>query len=174
MISDINKVAAIVLAAGKGTRMKSSLPKVLHTIQDKPMIEWVISALKKAGIKEICTIINKDIDISIIKNIDANIRICFQNNQKGTADAVSSSYHFFDGIEIPSYAESEVPLDKDYIKFNSKYVLICSGDTPAIRAESISNFIESFLSSSKKMGILGMNLPDPFGYGRCAGCQHRF
>ena len=53
----MSKLKAVILAAGKGTRMKSDLPKVLHEINGKPMVEYVIEAARAAGAEEICLVV---------------------------------------------------------------------------------------------------------------------
>jgi len=63
----MNKVKAVILAAGKGTRMKSDLPKVLHEVKGKTMVEHVIEAAKQAGATDICLVIGHGADL--VKNI---------------------------------------------------------------------------------------------------------
>ena len=58
----VKSIAGIILAAGKGTRMQSSLPKVLHEISGQPMLNWVFDTLEESGIKDICVILSNDLD----------------------------------------------------------------------------------------------------------------
>ena len=61
MRSEMMKTSTIILAAGKGTRMKSELPKVLIPIHGKPMVQWVIDALSRAGIENHCLIVGGEL-----------------------------------------------------------------------------------------------------------------
>lgn len=79
------KARAVVLAAGKGTRMKSALPKVLHEICGRPMLWWVLQALREAGVAEIVVVTNPELD----PLLDAfDVRTVMQPEQLGTGDAV--------------------------------------------------------------------------------------
>lgn len=90
---------ALVLAAGKGKRMKFKTPKVLCKVLEKPMICWVLDALKEAKIKERCVIVNCDSDD--VKNAikDENVSFITQKEQKGTADAVKAARGFLKNNE---------------------------------------------------------------------------
>src|ERR1700756_5247757 len=81
--------SAIVLAAGKGTRMKNSLPKVVHPVAGRPMIERVIQAVREAGADEVRVVVGEQLVQNIVEPMGVQ---CFrQEKQAGTADAVRSA-----------------------------------------------------------------------------------
>ncbi len=160
------KVCAVILGAGKGTRMNSSVPKVLVKIHGTAMLEWVVKALKKTGVSSICTVINKSMDYKMIKDISPSIYVCYQELQLGTGDAVASCGVFLKGIQRPLFNQARAS-DSDEGKFiDTDYILVCSGDCPGINPVTVSEFIDSFLSSGFKIGLVGMRPDNPFGYGR--------
>ena len=106
----MNEQCAIILAAGKGTRMKSTLPKVLCEILFEPMIKFVMNACDKFKPENRCVVISENSEL--IKNyINKNAIFAIQNQPKGTAHAVSCA--------------------KDFLKSNlNKNVFVCYGDSP--------------------------------------------
>ncbi len=143
---------AIVLAAGLGTRFRSSKPKVLHPILGKPMIWYVIDTLNKAKIKDIGVVVSHKKE-EVITAIGEGVSFFTQDNPKGgTADAVLSALKFFE-------------KDEDYI-------LITNGDSPLITPETIKN-IQRFIHMVQEYEgrelagvVLTSYLNDPEGYGR--------
>ncbi|MBU0639112.1 MAG: NTP transferase domain-containing protein, partial [Planctomycetes bacterium] len=83
------RVAAIILAAGKSTRMKSELPKVVHEICGRPMLAYVLDACRAAGVRQCCVVVGhgKDAVMSACAD-DHDIRWVEQTEQKGTGHAV--------------------------------------------------------------------------------------
>ena len=81
--------AAIVLAAGAGTRMKSRKPKVAHEVLGKPMVRWVIDAAHEAGLSRIVTVVGHERD-QVIPLVEVDTQIAEQYVRRGTADAVNS------------------------------------------------------------------------------------
>lgn len=155
-------VAAIVLAAGKGTRMKSKTPKVLHKVCGVPMIERILAALKKAGIEDSCLVVSEDyqdLQTAISKSTTAVI----QHQRLGTGEAVAASANAFCGENLPKYAKSTLIGTK---LLDANYVLICAGDTPALDSSLISDFIKTSLKQQVKLSVIGMQMDNPFGYGR--------
>lgn len=87
-------ISAIILAAGKGTRMKSDLPKVLHPICGRPMIAYSLQNLRRAKIGEIVTVVSYRKNI-VVKEIGGEVKIAFQKNSRGgTADAINAGVRF--------------------------------------------------------------------------------
>ena len=83
----MENLKAVILAAGKGTRMESDLPKVIHTIDQKPMVEYVIGAVKEAGIQQICLIVGYKAEE--VKNaVTSEVFYAVQEDQHGTGHAV--------------------------------------------------------------------------------------
>ena len=133
----------IILAAGKGKRMHSSLPKVMHKVGGKSMLEHVLISAKKLNPSSINVVLSPKIE-SIKKSFGSyDIAWHSQSEQKGTADAVK--------IVLPSLKEDEK-------------VLILYADTPLIDANLLDKFINYMPKSDVK--VLTVNLEKPFGYGR--------
>ena len=86
------KITSIVLAAGKGTRMNSSLPKPLHSVAGKPMLSHIIENINAANINDIIVLINNASDDlkNYLDKSHPDVRTCVQENQNGTGDAVKS------------------------------------------------------------------------------------
>ena len=163
-MSTSDSMSAIILAAGKGTRMKSTTPKVLHAIAGRPMVGWVLKAVKDAGFKQVSLVLGPDTDRyeSFLKT-HPHLNVAIQHHQKGTGDAVASAAAAFEGATVPSYTHGELRFGS---KLNSEWAMIVTGDTPAIQAMTLKNFAEQLLKSGKSLGVLGMNAHDPRGYGR--------
>ena len=142
----------LVLAAGLGTRFRSSKPKVIHPILGKPMIWYVLSTLGNAGIREIGIVVGYKKE-EVMESVKGNARFFVQENPKGgTADAVLSALPFFEKYE--------------------EYVLITNGDSPLITAQTIKN-IQRFIHMVREYEgielagvVLTSYLNDPTGYGR--------
>jgi len=133
----------IILAAGSGKRMHSALPKVMHKVGGKPMLEHVLISAQKLKPKTINVVVNSQIEN--IKESFEDYKINWHNQleQKGTADAVK--------IVLPSLQEKEK-------------VLILYADTPLIDSQLLEKFINYMPKSNVK--ILTTKLDDPYGYGR--------
>jgi bifunctional UDP-N-acetylglucosamine pyrophosphorylase/glucosamine-1-phosphate N-acetyltransferase len=163
-MSNEHSICGVILAAGKGTRMKSSVPKVLHPLMGSPILSWVLSAVKRAGVKDIVLVLSQDHQLfSAIWKNDPSIRVAVQKTPLGTGDAVASAANAFEGAMVPSFASGGLEIGK---AAKHEWVLIVTGDTPAISATTLKSFIESTLRSEKKLSVLGMEIPDPRGYGR--------
>jgi len=115
-------IATVILAAGKGTRMKSDLPKVLHTLNNRPMVEYVIDVAEEIGSEKVVLIVGheKELVIETVKN--RNVEFAVQAPQLGTGHAVLQSKPHF----------------KDY----EGNILVLSGDVPLLRAETLRELIQ--------------------------------
>ena len=157
-------VSAVVLAAGMGTRMKSNLPKVLHKVCGKPMVSHVVDALKASGVGRVGLVLSEQLsDFEDILTKNPELEVCIQKDRRGTGDAVASSAAFFEGVEIPGYAQ--LNLHKG-AKASSDHIIICAGDTPALSTEVVAAFLKSHIESDASVSVIGMELDDPSGYGR--------
>lgn len=141
------RIETVILAAGKGTRMKSDLPKVMHKVAGKPMLGWIIEALQP-----VCDIINvvtghgRDIVESYLLSEYKDSKFSFQNKQDGTGGAVKSA--------VPNIAG------------NSTHIFICAGDTPLIKTETFEKTKDFFISTKSDIVIVSTILEEAGHYGR--------
>lgn len=160
----MTQTAAIILAAGKGTRMKSELPKVLHPLCGAPMVSWVIRALSEVGIKQSCLVLGDDVQrFEPLMSGFPNVSVAIQNNRLGTGDAAAACAWSFAGVTKPSYASGKHERGE---VIEADHVLICTGDIPAVGADQYKAFVDFCLAEGADVGVLGMDVPDPKGYGR--------
>ncbi|WMJ22079.1 bifunctional UDP-N-acetylglucosamine diphosphorylase/glucosamine-1-phosphate N-acetyltransferase GlmU [Paludicola sp. MB14-C6] len=138
--------SAIILAAGKGTRMKSDLPKVLCEVLFKPMINWVIDACHNADINNICAVTGYKSEL--VENIlEDNISTAIQKEQKGTGHAVMMAKNFL-----------EKNIDGD--------VIVLCGDAPFMDSTTIQNAYDMHKKQNNAITVITARLDDPTGYGR--------
>ncbi|TDM07224.1 bifunctional UDP-N-acetylglucosamine diphosphorylase/glucosamine-1-phosphate N-acetyltransferase GlmU [Macrococcus lamae] len=142
---------AIILAAGKGTRMKSKLYKVLHPVCGKPMVKHVLDNVRKAGVTEVVTIVGHGAE-QVKEVLGEESRFSMQEEQLGTAHAVS--------------------MAKEHLGGQTGTTVIVCGDTPLISEETISNFIAHHEKSGAKATILSAKTAQPFGCGRIIRDEH--
>lgn len=136
---------AIILAAGKGTRMKSRLPKVLHKLGGKYMVEHVINAVRKLGVEEFIAVVGHEAQM-VEEALGDGITYALQQEQLGTGHAVM--------MALP------------YIKEEEGHVLVVCGDTPLLRTETLKKLWDDHLGSESSCTVLSALLADPTGYGR--------
>jgi bifunctional UDP-N-acetylglucosamine pyrophosphorylase / glucosamine-1-phosphate N-acetyltransferase len=138
--------AGIVLAAGKGTRMRSELPKVMHRLAGKPMISHVMATLKSLAPQQVVAVIAPQMET--VKEAAAkempDCRFAVQAEQLGTGHAVLSA-------------------EQALGKFNGTVLILC-GDAPLITGETIIRLLTA--TQSAEIVVLGMRMADPTGYGR--------
>lgn len=144
-----NNVKAVILAAGKGTRMKSDLPKVLHPIYNKPLLGYVIDAVKNTGmIDENVIIVGHGAEQveKFVSEYSENSKCVLQSPQRGTGDAVAKS--------------------KDLLSdFEGTVVVVC-GDTPLIEADTLKDFIVSHKTNNSALTVMSAIFDNPTNYGR--------
>jgi len=140
-------IAVIILAAGMGTRMKSDKAKVLHEIQEQPMILFVVDTARKiAGDNVIVVIGHQARKVrAVLSNIDS-LLFAYQEQQLGTAHAVQCAVP-----QIPDHCE---------------HVIILYGDVPLIQPETIAEFVDDHLNARRDVSLLAVELDNPCGYGR--------
>ena len=142
-------VKSIILAAGKGTRMKSDMPKVLHTIFEKTLLSYVIDAVNNTGIADENFVIvghqAERVEEYNNKNND-NAKCVLQSPQLGTGHAVSMA----------------VPYLKD---FDGEVIILC-GDTPLITSETIKEFVEAHRNLKSDITVMSAIFENPTNYGR--------
>ena len=134
----------LILAAGKGTRMKSKLPKVLHKIGGKPMLRHVIDAAKRAGsVREVVVI---GAGAEMVENEISGVEFVMQTEQLGTGHAVLCA--------------------KENFAASTGTLLILCGDTPLLTSELLKKFIAAHEESNCAVTVLTAEMPDATGYGR--------
>jgi len=139
--------AALILAAGKGTRMKSGLVKVLHELAGRPMLGWPLAAAREAGAAQIVVVAGHQADqVQQLFSQDAGIRIALQEEQLGTGHAVSCALPQLDGL--------------------TGSVLILCGDTPLLTGTTLQRLAAEHTGSGAAVTVLTARLDRPFGYGR--------
>lgn len=136
-------LSIVVLAAGQGTRMKSQLPKVLHTIGGKPMLAHVVATAKALGPKQIVIVYGYGGQTLKTTFSDESLIWVEQPKQQGTGDAVAKA--------LPVLPENH-------------RVIILYGDVPLISAQTLRRLLNATPQSA--VGVLTVNLNSPFGLGR--------
>ncbi|NQY75269.1 MAG: bifunctional N-acetylglucosamine-1-phosphate uridyltransferase/glucosamine-1-phosphate acetyltransferase [Candidatus Margulisbacteria bacterium] len=138
---------AIVLAAGKGTRMNSEILKVAHYVAGKPIVNYILDTLQQLSILDICLVIGHQADM--VKKIThrKGLTYVLQEKQLGTAHAVRMA---------ESYLKSHKDSD----------VIVLAGDCPLISVETLKNLMAIHQESNALGSILTTRMPDPDGYGR--------
>jgi len=139
-------VAALVLAAGQGTRMKSDLAKVLHPMAGQPLLAYVLEALDELGVGRVVVVIGHQRERVRAAFASADVEWAVQAEQRGTGHAVMMAAPQLEGFEGT--------------------LLVVCGDTPLLRASTLHELLETHARSNADVTVLSMRLPDPTGYGR--------
>ncbi len=138
-----NKIAAVILGAGKGTRMKSDLPKVMMPVCGKSMIKHIIDTLEEMKVDEIVTVISPDGEM--VKKEVAPYKTCVQDKQLGTGHAVKCSEELLKGFDGA--------------------VMVIFGDTPLITKETFMRSVNK-VREGYAVVVLGFKPEDAARYGR--------
>ena len=128
-------IAAIILGAGKGTRMKSDLPKVMMPVSGKPMIRHILDTLEGMGVEKIVTVISADGDL--VKKETAPHQTAVQTEQLGTGHAVKCAKEAlknFDGTVLVVFGDTPLITSKTFLKaadaVSKGYAVVVLGFTP--------------------------------------------
>lgn len=135
---------AVILAAGQGTRMKSKLPKVVHKVMGKCMVEHAITAAKEAGADEICVVVGHGADV-VKSSIKEDVTFVLQDKQLGTGHAVKCAREFIG-------KEGET--------------MILFGDTPLITGATLKRLVDMHRFTGNAITVLSAYIENPAGYGR--------
>lgn len=141
----MSDLVTVILAAGKGTRMKSKLPKVLHKAAGKSMVQHVIDAAKAAGAKRNIVVTGFGGDV-VRQALGDQAEFAEQKEQLGTGHAVLQT--------------------ADLLKDEQGTVMVLCGDTPLLTGELLKNLYESHVQAQAKATVLTAIMPDATGYGR--------
>lgn len=148
------RLSAIVLAAGEGSRMRSSRPKPLHLLCGRPMVRHVLEAVPRDGLDRIVVVVGHGAERVTKKLMEDGDGVALgfveQHQQRGTGDAVA--------VGLTGLHEDDLSEEED--------VLVLPGDTPLLRAETISALVAEHRMADAACTILTARLPDPTGYGR--------
>lgn len=143
---------AIILAAGRGKRMQSDLPKVLHALNGQPLLWHVLDQVKAAGIVTATVVISykkelveESVRTWSVGNPSLTVNFADQGEPKGTGHAVLT-------------AERQTPTGKD--------VAVLLGDVPGIQAKTLGGIYNEFKAKKPAALVVSMKLADPTGYGR--------
>jgi bifunctional UDP-N-acetylglucosamine pyrophosphorylase/glucosamine-1-phosphate N-acetyltransferase len=145
MMLNVVTLNVVILAAGKGTRMRSDLPKVLHPLAGKPMLAHVLATARQLGAAKICVVYGHGGEVVPQKLAAPDVSWALQEPQLGTGHAVLQALPHIDAV-------SPAPT------------LILYGDVPLIRAETLLRLIEA--ADENRLALLTAHLDDPKGYGR--------
>lgn len=137
---------ALILAAGQGKRIKSNVPKVLHKVSGKEMINHVIDTMRKSDIEDINVIIGKGAELVRAKTTSRNVEYSIQEEQLGTGHAVKCAI--------------------DFLKGKKGTVGIFCGDAPLIKAETVDKLLNEHIEKGNSATLLTSILDDATGYGR--------
>jgi len=145
----VQSLDVLVLAAGLGTRMKSTRAKVLHELGGLPLITYVCRAAQSLGPEKIYVVVGHqaaEVESAVKVEVGDSARFVTQKEQRGTGDAVMAA--------------------RSLLQNPDSNVLVLSGDVPLIRAETLKAFIDKHKSSPAACSILSVRLENPTGYGR--------
>ena len=137
--------AAIILAAGQGKRMNSDLPKVLHAVCGKPMVDWVVQSARSAGASKIVVIVGHGRD-QVIKVLSAGVENAVQDAQLGTGHAARCAEAILRDFKGP--------------------IAVLSGDAPLLRPETLRNLVAKQAETNAAAVVLTGKVQGESAYGR--------
>ena len=147
MSDALKGIAAIILAAGKGTRMRSDLVKVLHPLLGVPMLSYTVDlALDGIEAEKTAVVVGHQADRIQDHFKDRSVQFVLQKEQLGTGHAVLQTLPFLGAFEGA--------------------VLILCGDVPLVKVDTLRSFIDSFRVNRPALAVMTVAVEDPFGYGR--------
>jgi UDP-N-acetylglucosamine diphosphorylase/glucosamine-1-phosphate N-acetyltransferase len=141
-----SQVSVIILAAGKGTRMKSDLAKVLHSLYGKPMLAYSVDVARAIGAEKIAVVIGHQADVVREAFKDQGLIFVEQREQLGTGHAVLQT--------------------RDTFRTYQGTIIILCGDVPLLSASKIMDLLEYHISEKSVVTVLTTILDNPYGYGR--------
>lgn len=146
LLSGYKDIFGVVLAAGRGTRMKSKLPKVIHTICGRPMISYSLENLRNAGVINLVPVVGYKRNL-VLREISRHLNFVVQEKTLGTGDAVRRALALVDS--------------------KARNVLVINGDDSAFyKPQTIKNIIEMHESSNSVITFVSLIREDPTGLGR--------
>jgi bifunctional UDP-N-acetylglucosamine pyrophosphorylase/glucosamine-1-phosphate N-acetyltransferase len=140
----VNTPAVLIMAAGRGTRMRSRLPKVLHPLCGRPMLLWTVHAAREAGAERIVVVLGAEAD-EVQGVLPPDVEVAIQDPPAGTGDAVAQARDALEG---------------------SEHVIVLSGDHPLLDGSFIAALAERHTSSGAAATVTTRELDNPAQYGR--------
>lgn len=138
-------VDAVVLAAGKGTRMKSDLPKVLHPMAGKPLLDHVLDTVEAVGIDHTVVVVGHEAELVQETCTRGGLDYVLQRPQLGTGHAVQ--------VAVPALREGG-------------HTVVLAGDVPLLRAETLARLVDDTVSGGTVASVLTCVVDDAAAYGR--------
>ncbi len=138
--------SVVILAAGAGTRMRSTTPKVLHHIAGRSMLSHVIDVADRLQAQQVCVVVSPSAQAAIAAECGSAIAYIPQHEQRGTAHALQQAF--------------------PHITTHSGDVIVLFGDTPLIQAETITALLEHVHRTGARVGIVSFDVEPPHNYGR--------
>src|SRR5688500_13970084 len=135
--------AALIMAAGHGTRMRSRTPKVLHPVCGRPMLAWVVDAARGAGADRVVAVVRPGSGVA--ESIGDGVEVAEQREGEGTASAVDAA--------------------RDLLK-DEETILLLSGDHPLITSDLIARLVRTHEEQGADATMLTTDTLDPTAYGR--------
>ena len=149
----MRNLTLLILAAGKGTRLKSALPKVLHRLAGKPLIEYVVEAARPLNPASICVVVGYEAEQVQNALSHLSLQFALQEPQLGTGHAVQAAGKFW--------------------KSNKGDLLVLSGDVPLISTQTLQKLLDQHIQSGASATLLSTEMEDPAGYGRVVRSSDR-
>ena len=139
---------AVILAGGEGKRMKSDIPKPMNKVLGKPMLGWVLDAVRAAGVEDICVVTGyrKEVTEDYLSSLPYVVETAYQSERLGTGHAV---------MMARSFLENE----------GGDVVILC-GDAPFMDADTIRDALRQHDEGDYSATVISAMLDDPTGYGR--------
>ncbi len=145
----MEKIIGVILAAGKGTRMGSGegseIPKVMYRIAEKPMIEYSVENVKSAGVEKVTLVVGYKKEL-VIEDMGDKVEYVVQEEQLGTGHAVM--------------------MAKESLEAKSEAILVCYGDMPLFKTDTIRGLIAMYEREKPMIAMLTVDFENPQGYGR--------
>jgi bifunctional UDP-N-acetylglucosamine pyrophosphorylase/glucosamine-1-phosphate N-acetyltransferase len=141
----MSKIAAVILAAGQGTRMKSSRPKVLHPVGGRPMVLWSVDKARASGAEEVVLVVGEGAE-AVKETAGDEVRYVFQEEQLGTGHAALQA--------------------REALAGKADTVFVLYGDMPTLRTETLQRLIQRHEERKPAVTMLSVTSEDSMGFGR--------
>ena len=147
-MNQTTRKCAVILAGGEGKRMKSDIPKPMNRVLGKPMLRWVIDAVRDAGVEDICVVtgFKKEITEDYLAALPFPVATAYQSERLGTGHAVM--------------------MARSFLEEKGGDVVILCGDAPFMDADTIRDALPQHDAGDYSATVISAMLDDPTGYGR--------